>query len=174
MHRRQQHDDGDRGEAHDRARGARGDVQAVPDVAGVGGAAAHDLAQVDPFGERPAEPGALAREQLLDPEGAGHPVRDGPAVTQDAGARLHDADAEQDSRPEHERCGVVRCDAPVDAAADDERDGGLAAHPDDAERHAPDQGGLLASGDPDQEAQRGAEFGITGVGQREGTHVRPR
>ncbi len=85
--------------------------------------------------------------------------------------RLHDAEAEQDSGPDRESTRVALDESVLHRATERIGHERLGHHPDDAERDAGREYGELPAGDPDEQSNRRARVGPTGVGVRQLDHA---
>ena len=168
--RRAEQDDRDQEERDDRAGEPRGHVHHLAEVGDVVGADRDHLAGRDLARQGAAEVDGLAADQLHGAVGRGQPVRDREPVPHDPGDRLDQPDREHQAGVLEQRGAVLGGDAAVDRAADHGRHHRLAAHPDDAEEHAADEGLPLAARHPPEERAGRAVLRRPGVVEREAAH----
>jgi hypothetical protein len=124
----------------------------------------------DPPGQRPAEPGRLADQQLLDPVGGGEPVHHRRPVAQDPGGGADEPGGQDQTRPAQQPGGVAAGHAGVDGPPDQGRDHGQGGHPDDPVHRPNGERAGLPARHPQQEAGRRAQVRSAGMSQRELAH----
>ncbi len=152
--------DDDQGRGRGGEAGERLDEPA--DLLHVSGGHRDDLARGDPSGQRRAELGGLAGQQLLDPCGCGDPVGDGGAVKHGV--------AHRDQHAEH-RDHAAGQGQPSAGPVDDRLDGESHGERQPRERalvqQTPGQGlelsADLVAAEPEQEARTRPDIGIAGI-----------
>ena len=109
----------------------------------------------------------LAGDELLDAGAGDEEVRNGVAVAHQPGARLDQADREQDAGPEPQLAAVLARNALVQGAAEGEGEDRLGAHPGHTEDGGDSQRRGLLARDPDEETASRAQVGDAWVVQGE-------